>query len=51
MVCHESYKDNDGNWLYPDEIEKISSNEAIKKQTKKKLTLGLLSHVKVKKIL
>ena len=22
MVCHESYKDKDGNWLYPHEIEK-----------------------------
>ena len=22
MVCHESYKDHDGNWLYPDEVEK-----------------------------
>ena len=23
MVCHESYKDQDGNWLYPDEVEKV----------------------------
>ena len=23
MVCHESYKDKDGNWLYPDEVKKI----------------------------
>ena len=22
MVCHETYKDKKGNWLYPDEIEK-----------------------------
>ena len=21
MVCHESYKDINGNWLYPDEVE------------------------------
>ena len=40
MVCHESYKDNDGNWLYPDEIEKISSNEAIKKTNKEKVNIG-----------
>ena len=24
MVCRESYKDKNGNWLYPDEIEKIN---------------------------
>ena len=23
MVCHESHKDQKGNWLYPDEVEKI----------------------------
>lgn len=22
MVCHATYKDNQGNWLYPDEVEK-----------------------------
>lgn len=22
MVCHSTYKDNKGNWLYPDEVEK-----------------------------
>ena len=37
MVCHESYKDNKGNWLYPDEVEKISNDQAIKKKDKKKL--------------
>ena len=25
MVCHETYKDKKGNWLYPDEIEKIDN--------------------------
>ena len=25
MVCHESYKDQKGEWLYPNEIEKIDS--------------------------
>ena len=33
MVCHETYKDTKGQWLYPDEIEKISLNKAIKKST------------------
>ena len=26
MVCHESYKDEEGSWLYPDEVEKINGN-------------------------
>ena len=40
MVCHESYKDNNGNWLYPDEIEKISNNKAIKKTDGKEVIIG-----------
>ena len=31
---------NDGNWLYPDEIEKISNNEAIKKTNGEKVNIG-----------
>tara|TARA_E500000178_G_C17030669_1_gene760405 strand:+ start:441 stop:2954 length:2514 start_codon:yes stop_codon:yes gene_type:complete len=41
MVCHETYKDEEGNWLYPEEIEKISDNLAIKKNDKKKVIVGL----------
>ena len=33
MVCHESYKDQNGNWLYPDEIEKVTQKR-IKKSDK-----------------
>ena len=40
MVCHETYKDNEGNWLYPEEIEKLSNNNAIKKGTKQKIKIG-----------
>tara|TARA_X000001036_G_scaffold427503_1_gene456174 strand:+ start:61 stop:2574 length:2514 start_codon:yes stop_codon:yes gene_type:complete len=40
MVCHESYKDGGGNWLYPDEVEKIDTNKAIKKTDKSKVTIG-----------
>ncbi len=40
MVCHESYKDTDGNWLYPDEVEKIDSETVIKKSDKSKVTVG-----------
>ena len=30
MVCHETYKDQNGNWLYPEEVEITSKKEAIK---------------------
>ena len=40
MVCHESYKDQNGNWLYPDEIEKIDGKTAIKKSDKSKVVIG-----------
>ena len=30
MVCHESYKDQKGNWLYPNEVKKIDTNKVIK---------------------
>ncbi len=40
MVCHESYQDENGNWLYPHEIEKINSKEAIKKENKSKVIIG-----------
>ena len=39
MVCHESYKDEDGNWLYPDQVEK-TPNGFIKKNDKKKVVVG-----------
>ena len=40
MVCHETYKDNKGNWLYPEEVEKINSKETIKKSDKTKVIVG-----------
>ena len=40
MVCHESYKDAKGNWLYPDEIEKVDPKTIIKKSDKSKVTVG-----------
>ena len=40
MVCHESYKDKKGNWLYPDEIEKINVNTAVKKIDKSEVIVG-----------
>ena len=40
MVCHETYKDKNGNWLYPEEIEKVSSTSAIKCSDKSKISIG-----------
>ena len=40
MVCHESYQDEEGNWLYPNEIEKISNNSAVKKDSRKKVIIN-----------
>ena len=40
MVCHETYKDVNGNWLYPEEIEKISKDKVIKKKDKQTVTVG-----------
>jgi leucyl-tRNA synthetase len=40
MVCHESYRDAEGNWLYPEEVEKISNDHAICKKNKKKVYIG-----------
>ena len=41
MVCHESYKDLNGNWLYPEEVEKINNTKAVKKSDKSKVTIGM----------
>ena len=40
MVCHESYKDKKGNWLYPDEVEKINSKKYVKKIDKSEVIVG-----------
>ncbi len=40
MVCHESYKDQKGNWLYPEEVQKINANKVIKKSDKSLVNVG-----------
>ena len=40
MVCHETYKNEDNKWLYPDEIEKNSEGKFITKNGKKKVIVG-----------
>ncbi|HKU65721.1 MAG TPA: leucine--tRNA ligase [Rhizomicrobium sp.] len=39
MVCHETYKDGDGNWLAPDEIEK-RDGKVFLRATGKEATVG-----------
>ncbi len=40
MVCHETYKDLKGNWLYPNEVKIISKNKAIKISDESKVDIG-----------
>ena len=40
MVCHETYKDNEGNWLYPSEITKDENKNFFKKKDNSKVTVG-----------
>ena len=40
MVCHESYRDEDGNWLYPHEVEKVDANTTLKKSDRSKVLVG-----------
>ena len=40
MVCHESYKDKNGQWLYPNEVEKIDKNSFVKKTDQSRVTVG-----------
>ena len=40
MVCHETYKDQKGNWLYPEQVEKKSGKKAIKITDKSKVSIG-----------
>ena len=36
MVCHETYKDENNNWLSPDEIETINGKKYLKKDKTQK---------------
>ncbi len=40
MVCHETYKDNKGNWLYPHEIVKNKNNQFVKISDNTKVFVG-----------
>ena len=40
MVCHETYKDPDNNWVSPDEIEIINGKKYLKKDRTKLISVG-----------
>tara|TARA_B110000008_G_scaffold253494_1_gene268777 strand:+ start:791 stop:3328 length:2538 start_codon:yes stop_codon:yes gene_type:complete len=40
MVCHETYKDEKGNWLSPEEIITIDGKKFLKKDNTKKIQVG-----------
>ena len=40
MVCHETYKDHDNNWVSPDEIENINGKKYLKKDKSKLISVG-----------
>ena len=40
MVCHETYKNIDNKWLYPEEVEKNSEGSFVTKKDKKRVSVG-----------
>ena len=40
MVCHETYKDINGKWLSPNQIEKVEKNKVVNKTDGKKVVVG-----------
>ena len=40
MVCHETYKDKNGQWLSPEEIEKKDTKNIVKKNDKSEVIVG-----------
>ena len=39
-MSRKTYKDINGEWLYPEEIKKISSNKAVKKTDNSDVKIG-----------
>ena len=40
MVCHETYKDDQGRWISPDEILNINGKKVLKKDNSKTVSVG-----------
>ena len=51
MVCHETYKDENNNWISPDEIEVINGKKFLKSGQSKKVIVLQSRCLNQKKIL
>ena len=40
MVCHETYKDENNNWISPDQITSINGKKYLKDDTTKEIKVG-----------
>ncbi len=40
MVCHETYRDHDGSWLYPEQVEHADDGSMVHVQSKHPITVG-----------
>ena len=40
MVCHETYKDTNGRWLSPEDVEQDPSSNVVSKKTGEKVIIG-----------
>ena len=40
MVCHETYKDKNNNWLSPDQVKKVNNNFVLKDNPNEKVIVG-----------
>ncbi len=40
MVCHQTYKDQEGNWLFPHEVIKVGENQFVTTKDQKPVILG-----------
>jgi leucyl-tRNA synthetase len=40
MVCHESYRDETGKWLYPEEVKKLPDGGAVHAETGRPVEIG-----------
>ena len=49
MVCHETYKDQNNNWVSPDEITSIDGKKYLKKIISKSNSWTIRVNVKIKK--
>ena len=49
MVCHETYKDTENNWLSPDEVQTINGKKYLLKDKNKEVIVGPSESIQIKK--